>query len=127
MTYKDILRAKPWLTICHIGNVSARLLQSTRGNAFIVWNNIQQEYQLHTVSSELLSGDSTNANIPIDVLNEWIISDYNMNDFDKYVDDIMSSRQLSEHIREAYNSNEHRECELNQQIKVVERALGTKL
>lgn len=127
MNYKDILRIKPWLKLYNVGNLSTRLLKSTNGNAFIVYNNLHQEYQLHTVQAELLSGDSTNANIPQEVLNQWIIEDYNSTDFEKYVDDIQSVRQVNEYVHDQRYSDKHREMELAHQMKTIERVLGTKL
>ena len=127
MNYKDILRVKPWLKFYNNDNLSTRLLKATNGNAFIVYNNIQQEYQLHTVQAELLSGDSTNSNIPSDVLNQWIIEDYNANDFEKYVDDIKSVNELSEHLNKYKQSNAYRERELTEQFKTIERVMGTKI
>lgn len=127
MNYKDILRVKPWLKFYNNDNLSTRLLKATNGNAFIVYNNIQQEYQLHTVQAELLSGDSTNSNIPSDVLNQWIIEDYNGNDFEKYVDDIKSNNQLSEYLNKYKQSYTYRERELTEQFKTIERVMGTKI
>lgn len=127
MNYKDILRVKPWLKFYNNDNLSTRLLKATNGNAFIVYNNIQQEYQLHTVQAELLSGDSTNSNIPSDVLNQWIIEDYNANDFEKYVDDIKSNNQLSEYLNKYKQSYAYRERELTEQLATIERVMGTKI
>ena len=127
MNYKDILRIKPWLKLYNVGNLTDRLLKATNGNAFIVYNNIQAEYQLHTVQAELMSGDSTNANIPQEVLNQWIIDDYNSTDFEKYVDDIISEHQLNEYISSQKNSDEHRRRELTQQLGTIERVMGTKI
>ena len=127
MNYKDIIRVKPWLKLYNVGNLSTRLLKSTNGNAFIVYNNIQQEYQLHTVQAELMSGDSTNANIPQEVLNQWIIEDYNSTDFEKYVDDIMSVHQINEYVHNEKFSDEHRRMELSHQLETIERVMGTKI
>jgi len=127
MNYKDILRNKPWLKLYNGCNLTNRLLKATNGNAFIVFNIIQAEYQLHTVQAEIMSGDSTNANIPQEVLNQWIIEDYNSNDFEKYVDDIMSEHQLNEFINNQKNSDKYRERELSQQLGTIERVLGTKI
>lgn len=127
MTYKDILRIKPWLEFYNVGKLSSRLLKSTNGNAFIVYNNVQKEYQLHTVQAELLSGDSTNANIPQDVLNQWIIEDYNSTDFEKYVDDIMSVHQQNEYIHDEKFSDQRRKMELSHQLGTIERVMGTKI
>lgn len=127
MNYKDILRIKPWLKFYNVGKISSRLLKSTNGNAFIVYNNIQAEYQLHTVQAEYMSGDSTNANIPLDILNQWIIEDYNSNDFEKYVDDIISEQQKNEYIHYEKYSETYRMRELECQLKTIERVLGTKI
>ena len=127
MNYKDILRNKPWLKFYDTGKISSRLLKATHGNAFICFNIIQAEFQLHTVQAEEMSGDSTNANIPIDVLNQWIIEDYNSNDFEKYVDDIVSEHQLYDKVREEKNSDKYRELQLAQQLQTVERVMGTKV
>ena len=127
MNYKDILRIKPWLKFYNVGKLSSRLLKSTNGNAFIVYNNIQQEYQLHTVQAELMSGDSTNANIPADVLNQWIVEDYNSNDFEKYVDDIISQQQLNEYVHDEKFSQHTRDMELSHQLGTIERVMGTKI
>lgn len=127
MNYKDILRVKPWMKLYNVGNLSKRLLKSTNGNAFIVYNNIQAEYQLHTVQAELMSGDSTNANIPQEVLNQWIIDDYNSTDFEKYVDDLVSAKQLSEYIHDQKFSEEKRKMELENQLGTIERVMGTKI
>ncbi len=127
MNYKDILRNKPWLRLYNGSNLTSRLLKATNGNAFIVYNTIQAEYQLHTVQAELMSGDSTNANIPQEVLNQWIIDDYNCNDFEKYVDDIMSEHQLNEYVHNQKFSDQHREMELSHQLGTIERVLGTKI
>lgn len=127
MNYKDILRTKPWLKLYNGNKLSYRLLKSTNGNAFIVYNNIQQEYQLHTVQAELMSGDSTNANIPQEVLNQWIIEDYNSTDFEKYVDDIQSVHQLNEYIHDQKFSDQNRRMELSHQLETIERVMGTKI
>ena len=126
MNYKDILRNKPWLRLYNVGNVTNRLLKKSNGNAFIVYNLIQAEFQLHTVEAEELSGDSTNANIPLEVINQWIIDDYDMNDFNKYVDDLKSEQQLNECLRDSYEKLRRNNL-LDDQLKVVERVMGTKI
>ena len=112
---------------CNIGNINRRLQKFTNGNAFIVYNLIQGNYELHTVQAELMSGDSYNASIPIDVLNQWIIEDYCSTDFEKYVDDIVSQKTLTEYIHDEKWSDQHREMELQHQLGTIERVLGTKI
>jgi len=127
MKTSDILRIKPWLKLCDIGNINKRLKKYTNGNAFIVYNLIQGEYELHTIQAECLSGDSYNATIPIDVINQWIIEDYNSSDFEKYVDDIRSVRQLNEYVHDQKFGNERRNMELTHQLRTIERVMGTKI
>ena len=127
MNYKDILRIKPWLKLVNVGSISKRLLKSTNNNAFIAYNLIKNEYELHTVQAEYLSGDSYNANIPQDVLNQWIIEDYNSTDFQKYVDDAMSSQQMSEYLNSDVMEQKRRNLELRYQLGTIERVMGTKL
>ena len=127
MNYKDILRNKPWLKIYNAGKVNSRLLKATNRNAFIVYNAIQGNFELHTVEAEQLSGDSYNATIPQEVLNQWIIEDYNSNDFNKYVDDIISEKQKTERFAEIMHSDDRRKREIEQQLLAVERVMGTKL
>ena len=127
MTYKDILRINPHLKICNIGNITKRLLRATNQNAFIVWNNLSQQYELHTVSAARLSYDSLNCPITLDVINQWIINDYNMNDLLKYMDDIKSERELSQHLNDYKNSNEYRDLQLKEDLKAIERTLGSSL
>lgn len=127
MNYKDILRIKPWLKLVNVGNISDRLLKSTNGNAFVVFNLIHCEYQIHTIQAERLSGDSYNANIPIEVLNQWIIDDYNSNDFQKYVDDAISAQQKSEYLNSDVVSSNRRNLQLRGQLETIERVMGTKI
>lgn len=127
MKVSDILRTNPWLKPCNIGSINKRLKKFTNGNAFIVYNLIQGNYELHTLQAQHMSGDSYNATIPIEIINQWIIEDYNSSDFEKYVDDIVSQNQLSEFVRDRKNSNQHREMELAYQLGTVERVMGTKI
>ena len=127
MDYKDIIRIKPWLRLVNTASISKRLLDSTNNNAFIVYNMFTGNYELHTVQAEQMSGDSYNANIPQEVLNQWIIEDYNSTDFEKYVDDAMSDKQVSEFLNSDEQENKRRQLELGYQLETIERVFGTKL
>jgi hypothetical protein len=127
MNYKSILRNKPWLKLYNGNNISKRLMKSTNNNAFIVYNLIKCNYELHTIQAEHMSGDSYNATIPIEVLNQWIIEDYNSTDFEKYVDDLVSAKQKAELLSDIQGSESRRQQILKDQLKVVERVFGTKL
>ena len=126
MTYKDCIRNKPWLRVCNINNICARMLESTNGNVFIVFNKIQQNYELHTVEAQRLSGDSYNASIPQEFLNQFIINDYKLTDMAKNLDDILSKRFEAEAFKKNWE-NAKRDESLNEQLKIIGRVIGTKI
>jgi adenosyl cobinamide kinase/adenosyl cobinamide phosphate guanylyltransferase len=127
MDHKEILRRKPWLKLENGSDISSRLLKATNGNAFIVWDCIQANYELHTVQAELLSGDSYNATVPKEVINQWLIDDYLSNDFEKYVDDFVGAKMVAEMINDESHQEARRIGLLNQEMETVERVMGTKI
>lgn len=125
MNYIDILRTNPHLRKCNVNNICDRFLKRTNGNAFVVFNNVQQAYEIHTMEAYFLSGDSYNTTILLENLNESIIIECLMQDFSKDLDDILSERLANETWRENWQKNK-RVYELNQQFKTIERVMGTK-
>lgn len=125
MNYIDILRTNPHLRKCNVNNICDRFLKRTNGNAFVVFNNVQQAYEIHTMEAYFLSGDSYNTTILLENLNESIIIECLMQDFSKDLDDILSERLANETWRENWQKNK-RTYELNQQFKTIERVMGTK-
>lgn len=124
MTHYDCIKGKPWLKLVNRNKITDRLLEATKGNAFVVWNNIQQTYELHTIEAYRLSGDSYNTSIPIDILNSFIIWDYKINDFAKNLDEFISEKMMHEHRKERMVS---REQLLTEQLKSIGRVLGTSI
>lgn len=127
MDHKEILRRKPWLKLENGSDISSRLLSATNGNAFIVWNEIQGNYELHTVQAEMMSGDSYNATVPKEVLNQWIVDDYLSTDFEKYVDDFVGAKMVSEMLHDDSHQEAQRIAMLNREMETVERVMGTKI
>ena len=125
MNYIDILRTNPYLKKCNVNNICDRFLKRTNGNAFVVFNNVQQSYEIHTMEAFFLSGESYNTTILLENLNESTILECLMQDFSKDLDDILSERLANETWRENWQKNK-RTYELNQQFKIIERVIGTK-
>lgn len=126
MTYKDCIRNKPWLRVCNINNICVRMLEATKGNAFVVFNKIQQNYELHTVEAQRLSGDSYNATIPQEALNAFLIRDYKATNFAQHLDDIISERSKQETFRNNWNEKK-RDIDLSEELKHITNVLGTKV
>lgn len=125
MKYEDILRTKPYLKKCNINNICDRFLKKTNGNAFVVFNNIQQSYEIHTVEAYILSGDSYNTTIHLDNIHENTILDCISQDFANNLDAILSEREKYEKFIENWNNNK-RSQQLDEQFKIIERVMGTR-
>ena len=121
-----VLRGKPWLKISNTNNITTRLQIKTKGNAFIVYNLLQQTYELHTLEAYNLSGDSYNCSLDRELLSQFLIWDYEANNFSNNLDTILSKKQeyeLERNRKEKMLSetlNEHTEIAL-------ERVLGTRV
>ena len=126
MTYKDCIRNKPWLRVCNINNICVRMLEATKGNAFVVFNRIQQNYELHTVEAQRLSGDSYNATLPLEVLNNFLIMDYKATNFEQHLDEILSEKTKEETFRANWGAKK-READVNEELKHITNVLGTKI
>lgn len=124
MNYVDILRTKPYLKKCNINNICDRFLRATNGNAFVVFNNIQQAYEIHTIEAYHLSGDSYNVSIPLDSLNNTLIVECIIQDFSKNMDEIMSEAEKAERFKNHWEET-RREKVLDQQMKIIGRVMGT--
>ncbi len=60
MTYKNILKYQPWLRFVNINNISTRLLNYSKGDIFIVYNTLTENYELHSISAFKLTVYSQN-------------------------------------------------------------------
>ena len=118
------LHGKPWLKLINTNNITNRLLQETKGNAFIVYNLLQQSYELHTKEAYYLSGDSYNCSLDRELLTQFLIWDYKANDFANHLNDILSIKEEYELIK---NKREKLKEDLLSQNTTtsLERILGT--
>jgi hypothetical protein len=124
LNYLDCIKHKPWLKIINRSNITDRLLKATKGQAFIVFNIIQQSFELHTVEAYILSGDSYNTSVSIDSLNQFIINDYQIKDMSKNLLEVESEHMLYEYNK---SNKLSREKLLEQQFKTIERVIGTNI
>lgn len=121
-----VIHGKPWLKIINTNNISNRLYRATKGNAFIVYNLLQNIYELHTIEAYNLSGDSYNCSLDRDALSQFLIWDYKATNFANNLDDILSVKQEYE------NNQKFKERLLSDSLNIkttntLERILGTHL
>ncbi len=124
MTYKQLLRHKPWLRPVHEFNICNRMLELTKGNVFIVYNTLQQAYELHTIEAYNLSGDSYNTSLDKECINGFIYHDYRAHNYNLFRDEVYSERKRREI---EYDKQEQTRYDLNSLLKTIERTLGTKV
>ncbi len=125
MDYKVCLAGKPWLRPYNALELSSRLLHATKGNAFIVFNMIHSQYELHTVEAFELSGDSVNIVLSEEQLSGFLVHDFRANDMALYAEELISARQLGE--RDHENREALRGRQLTESLRSIERAIGTKI
>lgn len=125
MTYKNILRYQPWLRFVNINNISNRLLNYSKGDVFVAYNTLTENYEMHSISAFKLTGYSQNCIIEKDLLNDWLYKDFRSSELKKFMLDVQSDRQLKDHY---YNDFENKRPErLREQLKILERIVGTKI
>lgn len=125
MTYKSILRYQPWLRFININKISTRLMRYTKGDVFIAYNTLTSNYEMHSLQSFKLTGYSNNCVIEKEFLNDWLYKDFRCNELKKFLLEVQSSRELKNHIYDKQESQ--RSLRLKEQLKIIERAIGTKI
>lgn len=125
MTHRNILQYQPWLRFVNINNISGRLLRYTKGNTFIAYNTITSQYELHSVDSFRLTGYSQNAVIEKEMLNNFLYKDYRATELKKFMNDLEDSRTLKNKLYDDHESK--RKYRLANQLKEIERIIGTKI
>ena len=121
-----VLKGKPWLKISNTNNITTRLQNETKGNAFIVYNTLQRTYELHTIEAYNLSGDSYNCSLDRDLLSQFLVWDYKANNFANNLDYILSKKQEYELMRNKKEKLLQNSLSTKTQL-TLERVLGTHL
>lgn len=124
MTYQDILRHQPWLTLINRHNVSDRLLEVSRGDLFVVFNHIHQTYEVHSVESYKINGYSQNATIENNMVNGFLVNDYKATNLKEHGEELSSYRDKTNRL---YDKHEEKRFDTSRLLKSIERTLGTKL
>jgi hypothetical protein len=124
MRYTKILRYRPWLKPVHQKNICNRLLRATRGDMFLAYNTYNGQYELHSVKTFQLIGDSYNVSLPKEFLNGFIINDFKANNHKRFKVELESERQKISHM---YELNEQSQVRMDSLFKILERVYGAKL
>lgn len=120
------LRTFPYLKPVNTLNLYARVLEMSNGNLLFLYNKTKDNFEIHSLRSFNMNGESMNASIPEDAVNGWLIHDIRANDIRKFGMEVKADRELTNSIMDNY---ENRGLELLQQkaLTTVEKMIGRDL
>ena len=125
MDYKAVLKHQPWLEFANKHNISFRFLRYTKGDMFIAYNRITENYEIHSVRSYLLTDSSCNGVLEPNQVNGFAYEQFRESELRKFMLEIMSE---NEKINTLYDRQENsRSSSLIQSLKQIELTLGTKV
>ena len=123
---QEFLRNNKHLKPVHLYNLYNRFLEATNSNILIVFNIYKDRYEMHSIKSWLLNGESINIVIEEDMLNGWLLHDYLANNIQKFGMEVASDRELSNAL---IASAEDRGLELltTRALKTIETMVGREI
>ena len=123
---QEFLRNNPNLKPVNLYNLYDRFLEKSNNNLLLLFNIHKDQYELHSINSWRLNGESLNVVLEEDMLNGWVLIDYLANDMRKFGMEIASDRELSNTLIE---STEDRGLELltSRALKTVETMVGREI
>ncbi len=123
---QEFLRNNKHLKPVHLYNLYNRFLEATNSNILILFNIYKDRYEMHSIKSWLLNGESINIVIEEDMLNGWLLHDYLANNIQKFGMEVASDRELSNAL---IASAEDRGLELltTRALKTIETMVGREI
>jgi hypothetical protein len=120
------LRAFPYLEPVRINNLYDRLLKESNGTMLCLYNKTRDTYELHSLKSFNLNGESLNAVLEDDMLHGWLVLDYLANNLNKFGIEVESDRILTNETLEHY-SDRGLELLSTRALKTVEQMVGREI
>lgn len=122
----NFLRSFPYLKPVNIYNLYDRLLKASNNSLLLLYNMKRDLYELHSIKSFQLNGESLQAVLEEDMLSGWLVSDYRANDINKFGLEIESERQLT---NESFEKVEGKGLELltTRALKTIEAMVGREI
>ena len=123
---EKFLRSFPYLKPVNILNLFDRILKASNNTMLLVYNNSRDLYELHSIKSFQLNGESLQAVVEEDMLSGWLVTDYRANDINKFGVEIQSERQLTNQYLEN-NSEKGLELLTTRALKTIETMVGREI
>ena len=120
----SFLRSFPYLKPVNINNLFKRLL--SKSSLLLVYNMTRDTYEIHSIKSFQLNGESLQAVIEEDMLSGWLVTDCLANNINKFGLEIESERQL---VNETFEKSEGKGLELltTRALKTIETMVGREI
>lgn len=120
------LRSFPYLKPVRMSNLYDRLLKVSDGTLLCLYNKTRDTYELHSLKSFSLNGESLNAVLEDDMLHGWLVLDYLANNLNKFGIEVESDRILTNETLENY-SDRGLELLSAKALKTVEQMVGREI
>lgn len=123
---EEFLRNHQHLKPVTLYNLYDRFLKCSNGAMLLLFNIFKDQYELHSINSFRLNGESLNAVLEEDKLTGWIIEDYLANNNLKFSKEVAGDREITNKYIE---SDENRGLELltTRALKTVETMVGREI
>lgn len=92
---QEFLRSNPHLKPVRLYNLYDRFLEQSEYKMLLLFNIHKDQYELHSLNSWRLNGESLNVVLEDDMLNGWILHDYLANNINKFGIEIAGDREIS--------------------------------
>lgn len=123
---QEFLRSNPHLKPVNLYNLYDRFLKKSKNNMMLLFNIHKDQYELHSINSWRLNGESLNVVLEEDMLNGWVLNDYLANNIQKFSLEVASDRELSNTLIESAGD---RGLELltTRALKTIETMVGREI
>lgn len=125
MDYKAVLRCQPWLHFVNTHNISFRFLDYTKGDMFIAYNTIHDQFELHSVRSFQLTDSSCNGVLEPSQINGFAFEQFRETELKKFMLEAVSDLAHRNHLYDAHANQA--QSNLDCRLKQIELTLGTRV
>lgn len=123
---QEFLRIHPHLKPVHLYNLYDRFLKKSKNNMMLLFNIHKDQYELHSINSWRLNGESLNVVLEEDMLNGWVLNDYLANNIQKFGLEVASDRELSNTLIES-TGDRGLELLTTRALKTIETMVGREI
>ena len=103
-----------------------RLLEASRGTLLLLHNSLRDTYELHSLKSFAIDGNSINAVVTEDMLTGWLVHDYLANNLNKFSQEVEADRQFNNEVLDNHDTDGLKLLS-ERALKTVETVLGREI